>query len=135
MNTIGKIAGSAGVSVDTVRFYERTGLLPRAQRTASGYRLYAEATVDRLRFIRQAKMLGFSLEDIAELLHLHDGGGSRRAVRGIAQRRLAEVERRIADLERMRATLAHLVGECSGSGTVHGCPIIESLVREPDGRG
>jgi len=134
MQTIGKIAGRAGVSVDTVRFYERNGLLPAPRRTASGYRLYADDTVGRLRFIRRAKSLGFSLEEIGELLRLNDGGEGRLAVRTLAENRLVEIEHKIADLDRIRGTLAHLIRECSGTGKVHGCPIIEALtVHRDDG--
>jgi MerR family copper efflux transcriptional regulator len=115
-----------------VRFYERNGLLPAPRRTASGYRLYAEDTVGRLRFIRRAKSLGFSLEQIGELLRLNDGGESRLAVRTLAENRLIEIERKIADLGRIRATLAHLVRECSGTGKVNGCPIIEALTVQRD---
>lgn len=87
--TIGKVAKQAGVGIDTVRFYEREGLLPEARRAESGYRLYSLDDVDRLRFIRRAKTLGFSLEEIAELLRLNAAKGSRSDVKRLAQRRLA----------------------------------------------
>jgi MerR family transcriptional regulator, copper efflux regulator len=125
---IGSLARRGGVSVDTVRFYERNGLLPRAQRSASGYRQYDADAVDRLRFIRRAKSLGFSLEEIAQLLGLNDGKGSRAQVRALGERRLVQIEQAIADLERIRASLAMLVRQCSGQGTVTGCPIIEAVV-------
>src|SRR3990172_2742724 len=108
MLTIGKVAAQAGVGVDTVRFYEQAGLLKKAMRTAAGYRLYENGEVARLRFIRRAKALGFSLEEIRELLALNDGGGRRRSVRAIAERRLAELEQRIEELDRIRQTLATL---------------------------
>ena len=100
--TIGKLANAAGIGIDTVRFYVRVGLLNRPQRSASGYRLEAEADVARLRFIRRAKALGFSLEGIAELLRLNDGGGRRGAVRALAGQRLAEIEQKLTELSRMR---------------------------------
>ncbi len=96
--TIGKLATAGGVGIDTVRFYERAGLLKKPQRTAAGYRLYAESDAARLRFIRRAKALGFSLEAIAELLRLSDGGGRRGAVRALAERRLAEIEQKLSEL-------------------------------------
>ena len=129
MLTIGKVAAQAGVGIDTVRFYERGGLLNRPRRTAAGYRLYGDDDVARLRFIRRAKSLGFSLEEIAELLALNDGGGRRQSVREIAERRLAEVTRRIEELKRIRRTLAHLVHECrTGDGPLAGCPIIQAML-------
>lgn len=128
---IGKVAAQAGVGVDTVRFYERSGLLPKPDRTASGYRVYRPDAADRLRFIRRAKALGFSLDEIRELLALNDGKGRRPAVRGIAQRRLAEVEQKLAELGRIRQTLQHLVHECHGDGPLSGCPIIESIANPP----
>ena len=131
--TIGKLATAAGVGIDTVRFYERAGLLKKPQRTAAGYRLYAGSDVARLRFIRRAKALGFSLDEIAELLRLNDGGGRRGAVRALAGQRLAEIEQKLAELSRMRDTLRHLVHRCHGDGPLAGCPIIEAvLLGEPN---
>jgi MerR family copper efflux transcriptional regulator len=126
--TIGKLANAAGVGIDTVRFYERAGLLNRPQRTASGYRLYAAADIARLRFIRRAKGLGFSLEEIAELLRLNDGGGRRAAVRALAGQRLGEIEQKLNELSRMRDTLRHLILQCRGDGPLEGCPIIDAVV-------
>ncbi|BBA35795.1 transcriptional regulator, MerR family [Methylocaldum marinum] len=128
MLTIGKVAARAGISIDTVRFYERSGLLKKADRTEAGYRLYAADDVNRLKFIRRAKALGFSLEEVAELLALNDGVGERSAVRAIAERRLAELEQKIAELDRVRRTLAGLVQACDGAGPVCGCPIIEAVL-------
>jgi len=126
--TIGKLAEAAGVGIDTVRFYERTGLLKKPPRTAAGYRLYAESDAVRLRFIRRAKALGFSLEQIAELLRLNDGGGRRGAVRALAEQRLAEIEHKLLELSRMRDTLRELVHQCHGNGSLSGCPIIEAVL-------
>jgi Hg(II)-responsive transcriptional regulator len=126
--TIGKLANAAGVGIDTVRFYERAGLLKEPHRTAAGYRLYAGSDVARLRFIRRAKALGFSLEEIAELLRLNDGGGRRGAVRALAAQRLAEIEQKLTELSRMRDTLRHLVHQCRGEGLLAGCPIIEAVL-------
>lgn len=133
--TIGKLARQSGVGIDTVRFYERAGLLPKAQRTASGYRLYAAGDADRLRFIRRAKALGFSLEEIAELLQLNAGRGTRANVRKLAQRRLADLSRKIEEMTAIRDALSSLVKRCSGDGPVSGCPIIEGvLAKSPDAR-
>lgn len=126
--TIGALARSAEVNVDTVRFYERQGLLRPAPRTAGGYRVYGEADAQRLRFIRRAKALGFSLEDIGELLRLTEDGHDRAAVKAIAEQREADLRQRIAELEKMRSVLAHHAGHCSGRGNLKGCPIIEALL-------
>jgi Hg(II)-responsive transcriptional regulator len=126
--TTGRLAAAAGVRIDTVRFYERAGLLKKPQRTAAGYRLYVEADAARLRFIRRAKALGFSLDEITELLRLNDGGGRRGAVRALAERRLAEIEQKLVELSRMRETLRQLVHQCHGNGTLSGCPIIAAVL-------
>jgi len=130
--TIGRLAKRAGVGVDTVRFYERAGLLPKAVRTAAGYRLYAMADVDRLRFIRRAKNLGFTLEEIGELLTLSAGRGSRAQVKGLAERRLADLERKLKELTAVRDTLRRYARSCSGHGPVAGCPIIEAVLASPE---
>lgn len=126
--TIGRLAKRAGVGIDTVRFYERAGLLPLPARTASGYRSYAAPDVNRLRFIRRAKALGFSLEEISELLTLSAGKGSRADVKAIANRRLRDLEQKIKELTVVRDTLAHYARRCSGHGPVAGCPIIEAVL-------
>src|ERR1700739_3988394 len=100
--TIGRLAKAAEVNIDTVRFYERQGLLAPAPRTSGGYRVYGPADIQRLQFIRRAKTLGFSLEDIGELLRLTEDGHDRGQVKAITERRVADLERRIAELERMR---------------------------------
>lgn len=124
---IGAAAKAAGVKVDTVRYYERSGLLPAATRTAAGYRRYAQADVDRLRFVRQAKALGFTLEDIAELLRLQDGGGTRADVRARASSRVDDLDRKIRELTAIRNALSALEHRCQGRGSVAGCPIIEGV--------
>jgi len=126
---IGKLAQRAGVSIDTVRYYERSGLLAPQTRLASGYRRYSEAQVARLRFIRRAQELGFSLKDIRELLglsKLRDVGRVKRA----AERKLAEVEERLAALTRVRDGLATLVATCPGHGRAADCPILKALGEE-----
>ena len=126
---IGQLAQHAGVAIDTVRYYERQGLLPPPQRRASGYRQYGEQDISRLRFIRRAKELGFSLQEIQDLLRLSGSADADRSeVRALAQHRLVDIERRMRELDAMRATLATLVGQCSGQGSLEGCPIIDTLV-------
>jgi len=125
--TIGKWAQDAGVGVDTLRFYERSGLLGKPLRSLSGYRLYAPSEIDRLRFILRAKAIGFTLEQIAELLSLSQGG-NRVDIKGQASNRLTEIDLRIVYLVTMRKLLAKLVNECDGHGSVAGCPIIESVL-------
>jgi Hg(II)-responsive transcriptional regulator len=128
--TIGRLAEQAEVGIDTVRFYERRGLLPEPDRTPAGYRIYAGETVARLRFIRRAKRLGFSLDEIRTLLRLQDTGGSKSEVKKLTTRKLEQINAKIEDLARMREVLAELDRECSGSGDVAGCPIIEALASE-----
>src|SRR5581483_2590059 len=127
--TIGKVATAAQVGIDTVRFYERAGLLKKPHRTAAGYRLYAADAVRRLRFIRRAKGLGFTLDEIRELLSLNDGGGRRSAVRAIAERRSDEIEQKLRELTRMKRTLRSLMRQCHGDGSLKGCPIIEAVLQ------
>ena len=129
--SIGALARAAGVGVDTVRFYERAGLMPQAARTASGYRSYAAGDADRLRFIRRAKALGFSLDEIAELLRLQAGAGGRAGVKALAERRLCDLEAKVRELTALRDTLAHYAGQCSGHGPAAGCPIIEAVLATP----
>jgi MerR family transcriptional regulator, copper efflux regulator len=129
--TIGAVARRAGVAIDTIRYYEREGLLPEPQRRASGYRSYGEGAVVQLRFIRRAKELGFTLEEIRELLALsHDRSKGVRAVKQRAQQRLAVIEHRIAELQRVRDGLAELVAACPGHGAPEHCPILRALADE-----
>lgn len=131
--SIGGLAKAANVGIDTVRFYEKSGLMPAPPRKASGYRQYGEGHLRRLVFIRRAKELGFSLEDIAELLTLRvtKGRGVER-VREVARRKLAVVDLKIAELERMRNVLGGLVEACPGHGPIDQCPILNAF-DPPDG--
>jgi Hg(II)-responsive transcriptional regulator len=129
---IGTLARQADVAIDTVRYYERQGLLPAPERTQSGYRSYASDDVARLRFIRRAKTLGFTLAEIRELLALsarrdQDMAGMKAA----ALQKLAGVDDRIAELQRMRAGLEALVDSCPGHGALARCPILNALAGEP----
>ncbi|OZB58803.1 MAG: heavy metal-responsive transcriptional regulator [Lysobacterales bacterium 14-68-21] len=126
--TIGAVAKRAGVPIDTIRYYEREGLLPEPLRRASGYRSYGEGAVAQLRFIRRAKELGFTLEEIRELLALsRDRQRGVTAVKKRAQQRLAAIEARIAELQRVRDGLVELVASCPGHGAPEQCPILRAL--------
>lgn len=126
--TIGRVAKAAGVSIDTVRFYERRGLVSPSARRASGYRVYREDAVRRLTFIRRAQELGFSLKEIAALLRLRSGGGVRcDRVRVAAGRHLEDVRARVRALKRIEAVLDELVRTCERNGATDGCPILQSL--------
>lgn len=123
---IGTLARRAGVRIDTVRYYERSGLLAPKLRLASGYRRYGATELARLRFIRRAQALGFTLREVQELLALSRHRDVTRVKRA-AQAKLTDVERRIADLQRVRAGLRSLVAVCPGSGRAEDCPILKAL--------
>ena len=126
--TIGTLAKHAGVGVETVRFYERQGLLRRPVRPRMGYRSYSEDTISRIRFIRNAQALGFSLQEVKELLALRvTAGTSCAALRSRAAAKVADVNRRLADLERIRTALEKLVAACPGRGALTHCTILEAL--------
>jgi Hg(II)-responsive transcriptional regulator len=130
--TIGALARRAGVGVETVRFYERRGLVHRPARPTAGFRTYSEDTVARIRFIRHAQALGFTLKEIAELLALRVAPGSDCAeVRARAVAKLADVEERVAELVRIRSALAKLVASCPGNGAVTSCTILGALAELP----
>ena len=125
---IGQLARQAGVAIDTVRYYERQGLLPPAQRRESGYRIFEAGDVRRLRFINRAKTLGFSLQEISELLALSAAGDADVAsIKAATLKKLADVERRMAELARVRDGLRQLVERCPGHGDAADCPILGAL--------
>jgi len=124
--TIGDVAEAAGVGVETVRYYERRGLVPQPGRGVGAYRRYAKDHVDRVRFVKRAQALGFSLEEIATLLELEDGT-DRRSIRRIAAARLEETRRRITDLRRIERVLAHLLHDCEAHARAPRCPIIAAI--------
>ncbi len=126
--TIGEVARRARVGIDTIRYYEREGLLPPSPRRASGYRDFGGDTVERLRFIRRAKDLGFSLGEIRELLALSsDRERGVRDVKRRAQARLAGIEERIRELQSVRRGLKQLIAACPGHGPLEHCPILRAL--------
>jgi MerR family mercuric resistance operon transcriptional regulator len=131
--TIGQVASRAGIGVETVRFYERQGLLEEPARKESGYRQYPEEVVARLRFIGRAKELGFTLKEIKELLSLRlDPTTTCADVKRRAQEKIADIEAMVATLQRMKKALVKLTKECSGRGPTSECPILEAL--EPEER-
>lgn len=126
--SIGRLAQRAGVGIDTIRYYEREGLLPEPPRLASGYRRYAPDALLRLRFIRRAKALGFTLPEVAELLGLSQRRGSdARGVKAAASAKLSRVEQQIRDLQRMRRGLKQLIDACPGHVELAACPILKAL--------
>lgn len=129
--TIGHLAKEAGVNLETVRYYERRGLLPKPPRSASGYRLFPTEAARRLRFIRRAQELGFSLKEIRELLSLRvSRSTTSREIRARAEAKIAAVEAKIRTLESMKKTLRKLTNVCDGCAPLGECPILDSLDRE-----
>ncbi|WP_240126223.1 Hg(II)-responsive transcriptional regulator [Thermomonas alba] len=127
MLTIGALARAAGVNVETIRFYQRKGLLPEPDRSYGSIRRYGEADVARVRFVKSAKRLGFSLAEIAGLLALEDGLHCEEA-QAQAAHKLADVRARLADLERIEAALDELVRRCDAAhGRQVRCPLIQAL--------
>ena len=128
---IGEVAAEAGVNVQTLRFYERRGLLPHPPRRASGYRQYAPEAVRRVRFIKRAQELGFTLAEIGELLRLReDPRIPCRDVRATAETKIADIEEKLRRLRAMRAALAVLVESCAANREHH-CPLLEALDEAP----
>lgn len=124
--TIGKVARAAGVNVETIRYYERLKLLRQPLRPPGGVRRYADDAVARIRFIKRAQELGFSLAEIGRLLALQEAQ-SCAAARALAAEKLVLVEARVIDLERMRGVLVELIGRCDARRGKVSCPIIETL--------
>jgi MerR family copper efflux transcriptional regulator len=132
---IGELASAAEVSRDTIRYYERVNLLPRASRTRAGYRLYAEGDVERLRFIKQAQSFGFSLNEIRQLLPARRSGLEEcRRVRALLRSKLSEVDSRLAKIRAFRRSLAEYLSECEEA--LEGkrgdyCPVLFDISRGP----
>ena len=126
--TIGQVAREAGIGIETVRFYEREGLLEKPTRRESGYRQFHAEAVVRLRFIKQAQRLGFTLREIRELLALKlDPHATRAEVRKSAIAKVEDIDQRIAELKRMKKALSPLIDACDGKGTLDGCPILDAI--------
>ncbi|GAC1536103.1 MAG: Hg(II)-responsive transcriptional regulator [Ramlibacter sp.] len=124
--TIGKVAAAAAVNVETIRFYQRKGLLTEPPKSQGGFRYYDDATVPRILFVKRAQALGFSLDEVMGLLALEQSSACG-PTHDAAVRKLHLVEGRIANLERLRSTLQYLVQQCEAGHSAVSCPIIESL--------
>lgn len=128
---IGEVAERGRVNLQTIRYYEREGLLPQPPRLPSGYRVYAQPTVRRVRFIKRAQELGFTLAEIRDLLSLRiDHDRDRSEVRAIAAAKVADIEEKIRTLSSMKESLVRLTEHCSGHGPASECPILENLDSE-----
>lgn len=125
---IGQVAGEVGIGVETIRFYERQGLVAPPPRSAAGYREYPPTVVARFRFIKRAKELGFTLREIKELLSLRlDPATTCADVKGRAEAKITDIETRIQGLRKIKKALVKLTAACSGQGTRSECPILEAL--------
>ncbi|MGE5668813.1 MAG: Hg(II)-responsive transcriptional regulator [Betaproteobacteria bacterium] len=129
--TIGRLAQAAGVNVETIRYYQRRGLVDEPAKPVGGHRRYAPSAASRVRFIKRAQQLGFTLEEVTGLLRLQDGQ-SCRETRLLAERKLAMIEGRIADLTRMRRMLKGLIAKCAAGRRPRSCPIIATLSASSD---
>ena len=125
--TIGKLSATTGCNVETIRYYERIGLLPEPRRSVGGQRLYGEDDIKRLMFVRRSRDLGFPIADVQNLLSCIDQGDySCAEIKALTVAHLAEVRRKLADLRRLERALKEMVLKCDG-GDVAGCPILETL--------
>jgi MerR family mercuric resistance operon transcriptional regulator len=129
--TISRLARLGGVNLETVRFYERVGLIPKPPRTRAGYRVFPKDAARRLRFIKRAQELGFSLTEIRELLSLRPST-DRPKVRARAQAKIADIAQKIQTLQAMKRILGSLIERCDPCGPMGDCPILESLDHEED---
>ncbi len=126
--TIGKVAKKAQVNVETVRYYERRGLILKPPRRESGYRQYSQETIERIQFIKRAQELGFTLKEISELLFLRfDPDTNSGDVKRRAEAKIADIEKRIEILQRMKLALKNVSASCRGQGPTSECPILEAL--------
>jgi MerR family mercuric resistance operon transcriptional regulator len=130
--TISGLARAAGVNVETIRFYQRRGLLAEPDKPLGGIRRYSETEIARVLFIKAAQRIGFTLDEVAQLLQLDDGTRCSDA-RAIAERKLADVRQRLQDLQRIETALAQLVNRCAASRGKMSCPLIAAL-QPPDQR-
>lgn len=124
--SIGVFAQAAGVNVETIRFYQRKGLLPQPDRPYGSIRRYGQKDVARVRFVKSAQRLGFSLDEVAGLLALEDDMHCRDA-RQLGTQKLADVRAKLADLHRIESALSTLIDDCSRNGTSVSCPLIAAL--------
>lgn len=127
--TIGRVAKAAGVNVETIRYYQRRGLLDEPEKPMAGYRRYSEEIVRRIRFIKRAQVLGFTLDEIDELLRLEEATACAET-RALAAHKMELIGRKLADLKAMQKALAGLVQQCDAGESTKGCPIIQILSRD-----
>lgn len=128
--TIGQLAERSGVGVETIRFYERKGLITQPRRPASGYRKYDDQTAERIRFVQQAQELGFTLSEIKQLLSLRvDPGTSCADVRAKATEKIAGIDEKLVTLRKMRGALVEITKTCSGAGPTSDCPILDYMAK------
>lgn len=128
-----ELASHAGVNSETLRYYERRGLLSEPPRTSGGYRDYPDTTVELLRFIKRAQELGFTLDEVEELLHLDTGGpDSCDAARVLAEHRRADLAQRIRDMQRMHDSLAGLVATCDLPRADRNCALLDAIDHRPE---
>lgn len=126
--TIGELAKRCGVNLETIRYYERVGLLPKPPRTKAGYRIFPDDAPRRLRFVKKAQELGFSLREIKELLALRIEPSKTRAdVRERALAKIADLDQKLRTLRKMKSALVKLTAACHGNGPLSDCPILEGL--------
>jgi DNA-binding transcriptional MerR regulator len=131
---IGELAKRAQVSIDTIRYYEKLGLLPKPARTASGYRFYRIETLDRLAFIRQAQALNLSLAEIAKIVQLHNDRSACFQVQTILEEKITEIDNRLATLNDFRQTLMRYLSQCRvtlAEETHNCCPVLEDIAHSP----
>lgn len=129
--TIGEVAKQAEVNIETLRYYERRGILPKPPRSRTNYRRYPETAIQQVRFIKRTQRLGFSLNEISDLLFLRKNPQtSRAAVKARAEVKLEDIEAKIQHLTEMRDALAHVTALCDGKGPIDGCPILHALEGE-----
>ena len=126
--TIGQLAKKAKVNIETIRYYERRGLIPNPPRNESGHRQYSQESVRRTEFIKRAQTLGFSLKEISELLSLRvEPGRTCEDIKSRTEAKILDIKHRIADLEQMEIALTKLASQCNGRGSIGKCPILEAL--------
>lgn len=130
--TIGQVAKLAGVNRETLRYYEREGIIEQPERKDSGYRIYPPSIVKRIRFIKRAQELGFSLKEISELMALRNDteDATCRDVKQYAQDKVKVIEKKLADLKRMRTRLVELVAVCNEENPINTCPILDAFEEE-----
>ena len=126
--TIGRLAKQAGLGIETIRFYERQGLISPPPRTDSNYRIYPEEEVGRLKFIKRAKDLGFTLKEIKELLFMqNDPHATKADIKERTVEKIEDIKKKIRDLSKIQGALEHLAGSCDGHGPLSECPILDAL--------